>query len=180
MTAPSSASASGKYPELSAPTTYPVDGALLFFTTYLIMAADTVQISPRLSIPLSEVRFSFDRSPGPGGQNVNKVNTRAELRFSVSSSPSLTRSMRKRICRELSARLNQEGELVLRSSRFRSQARNRADCLEKFAALLAEALRPPPPKRRPSRPSKASVAKRLDRKRAHSQKKSLRGRPQPD
>ncbi len=144
------------------------------------MTADTVQISSRLSIPLSELHFSFDRSPGPGGQNVNKVNTRAELRFCVSASPSLTPSMRNRITTELSTRLNREGELILRSSRFRSQTRNRTDCLEKFAALLAKALRPPPPKRRPSRPTRTSVAKRLDRKKAHSQKKTLRSRPRPD
>jgi ribosome-associated protein len=98
----------------------------------------------------------------------------------VSTSPSLTPYMRNRVSTELSTRLNREGELILRSSRFRSQTRNRTDCLEKLATLLAKALRPPPPKRRPSRPTRTSVAKRLDRKKAHSQKKTLRSRPQPD
>jgi ribosome-associated protein len=143
-------------------------------------AADAIQINAKLAIPLSELRFSFDRSPGPGGQNVNKVNTRAELRFGVTTSPSLTLSMRGLIGAELATRMNGAGELILRSSRFRSQTRNRADCLEKFAALLAHALRPPPPKRRPSRPTRASTAKRLDRKKAHSQQKTLRTRPDSD
>ena len=144
------------------------------------MPADILQINARLAVPLSELRFSFDRSPGPGGQNVNKVNTRAELRFDVRTSPSLTQAMRERIAADLASRLNKDGELVLRSSRYRSQTRNRTDCLEKFATLLSRALSPPPPKRRPSRPTRASTAKRLDRKKAHSQKKNLRSRPQPD
>ena len=144
------------------------------------MAATHIDIGPHLSIPLSELRFSFDRSPGPGGQNVNKVNTRVELRFDVGASLTLTHSMRARISKGLAGRLNGEGELILRSSRFRSQSRNKTDCLEKFAALLAHALRPPPPRRRPSRPTFSSVARRLHRKKAHSQKKNLRTRPPLD
>ena len=145
-----------------------------------MMSADQVHIDPHLAIPLSELRFSFDRSPGPGGQNVNKVNTRAEMRFDVSASAALTDPMRERISKALAKRLNSEGELILRSSRFRSQSRNRADCLEKFASLLAHALRPPPPPRRPSRPTFGSVARRLNRKKAHSRKKNLRARPASD
>lgn len=134
-------------------------------------------ITGNLEIPLTELRFSFDRSPGPGGQNVNKLNTRAELRFDLEHSPSLSDDQRRRLAAGLIARLNQEGVLIVRSSRYRSQSRNREDCLEKLAALLAEQLKPPPPKRRSTRPSRAAVARRLDGKKRQAQKKSLRRRP---
>jgi len=134
-------------------------------------------ITGNLEIPLAELRFSFDRSPGPGGQNVNKLNTRAELRFDLENSPSLSDDQRRRLAAGLTSRLNQEGVLIVRSSRYRSQRRNREDCLEKLAALLAEKLKPPPPKRRSTRPSRAAVARRLDGKKRQSQKKSLRRRP---
>lgn len=140
----------------------------------------TIAINPALRIPLPELRFSFDRSPGPGGQNVNKVNTRAELRFDVLSSPSLDDQQRQRLVESLGVRLSQEGILIIRSARFRSQARNREDCLEKFTTLLAAHLQPPPPARRPTRPSRAARARRLDQKRRLAQRKSQRHRPSLD
>lgn len=136
-----------------------------------------LQINRDLSIPADELAFSFDRSPGPGGQNVNKVSTRAELRFSVAGSRVLSTDQRQRLLTSLGHRLSAEGVLVLRSSRYRSQARNREDCLTKLAVILTAGLAPPPPPRRPTRPRRAAVARRLETKRKQSQRKVLRRRP---
>jgi len=141
---------------------------------------DALQVTRSLQIPQSELRFTFDRSPGPGGQNVNKVNTRAELRFDVEASPSLSEGQRSRLHECLASRLVGEGVLIVRSSRHRSQVRNRQDCLNKLAVLLAHALRPPPPKRRPTRPGRGAVARRLDHKRQKGGKKQNRRRPPLD
>ncbi|MEW6755757.1 MAG: alternative ribosome rescue aminoacyl-tRNA hydrolase ArfB [Candidatus Latescibacterota bacterium] len=138
---------------------------------------DALTVAPDLVIPAEELRFTFDRSPGPGGQNVNKTNTRAELRFDVVGSPSLTEEQRARLVASLGGGLTQAGLLIVRSARFRSQRRNREDCLARFRALLAELLKPPPPRRRPTRPGRAAVGRRLAKKRHHSEKKALRRFP---
>ena len=138
---------------------------------------DFVQISERVRIPMAELRFSFDRSSGPGGQHVNKVNTRVELRFEPASSAALTEDQRRRLGSSLRGRLTRDGSLIVRSSRFRAQRRNRHDGLENFAQLLADALRPPPPPRRRSRPGRAAVARRLQSKKLQSLKKTRRSRP---
>ena len=139
---------------------------------------DALNITRTLVIPPAELRFSFARSSGPGGQNVNKVNTRAELRFEVGESPSLGESQRQRVLQKLASRLTQSGTLIVNSDRFRTQGRNRDDCLERLRVLLVEALKPPPPKRRPTRPSRAAKKRRLDAKKRHSDKKTNRRRPQ--
>jgi len=136
-----------------------------------------LQITADLYLPPGELRFSFDRSPGPGGQNVNKVNTRAELRFDVGSSRALSSEQRQQLYRRLADRLTRDHTLIVRSSRHRSQYRNRLDCQDKLAALLAEALRPPPPRRRRTRPGRAAMARRLENKRRKAAKKGLRRRP---
>ena len=139
-----------------------------------------VDLPGGLCIPLSELRFSFARSPGPGGQHVNKVNTRVEVRFDLAASPSLPEQLRRRALARLGGRLNRAGQLVVASSRHRSQSRNRQDCVERFRALLAEALRPPAPRRRRTRPGRAAIARRREAKKHHSRKKSLRKRPDPE
>ena len=139
-----------------------------------------VDLPGGLRIPLSELRFSFARSPGPGGQHVNKVNTRVELRFDLAASPSLPEQLRRRALARLEGRLNRAGQLVVGSSRHRSQSRNRQDCVERFRALLAEALRPPAPRRRRTRPGRAAIARRREAKKHQSRKKSLRKRPDPE
>lgn len=139
-----------------------------------------LQITSDLYLPQGELRFSFDRSPGPGGQNVNKVNTRAELRFDVGSSRALSDEQRQGLYRALASRLTGDNTLIVRSSRYRSQYRNRLDCQDKLAALLAEALRPPPPKRRRTRPGRAAIARRLQNKRRKATKKGLRRPPTQD
>ncbi len=137
---------------------------------------ETLYVSPTLSIPLSELRFKFRRSSGPGGQNVNKLNTSVELQFDFVHSAALSDEQRQQIAEKLAMRLNSTGALSIQSERFRTQGRNRADCLNKLAALLAEALKKPP-KREKTKPSRAAQARRLDGKRRHSEKKKSRRPP---
>ena len=141
---------------------------------------NAVRITASIAIPLSEVTFTFERSPGPGGQNVNKLNTRAEMRFDLRQSPSLSPDQRQRLETRLGPRLTRGGVLIIRSSRFRTQRRNREDCLEKFADLLGAGLAPPRPRRGPTRPTRAAIARRLEAKKRQSRKKVLRQRPGPD
>jgi len=137
---------------------------------------ETLYISPSLSIPLSELRFKFHRSSGPGGQNVNKLNTSVELQFDFVHSAVLSDEQRRRIAKKLAARLNSTGALSIQSERFRTQGRNRADCLNKLAALIAAALKTQP-KRKKTKPSRTAQARRLDSKRRHSEKKKSRRTP---
>ena len=116
------------------------------------------------------------RSSGPGGQNVNKVNTKVRLRWAVQRAASVGESLRERIRLKYRRRITAEGEFLVTSQRFRDQDRNRADCLEKLAALIrdvAVAQRP----RRPTRPTRASKERRLNQKRRRSRRKQLRRSP---
>jgi len=130
-------------------------------------------INDQLRVPLSELTFTFSRSGGPGGQNVNKVASKATLRWDVAGSASLPPEVRQRFEKRFATRLTTEGELVLTSQRYRDQGRNVADCLEKLRAMLSEVARPPKP-RRPTKPSKASRQRRLTTKRKQSEKKTQR------
>lgn len=138
---------------------------------------ESLDITRTLNIPLAELGFAFSRSSGAGGQNVNKVNTRVELRFDVVQSPSLDDRQRQLLVDKLANRLTQDGVLIVNSDRHRTQGRNREDCLERFVALLADALKKPPPKRKPTRPGRAAKKRRLDAKKRHSDKKTNRRRP---
>jgi ribosome-associated protein len=135
-------------------------------------------INARLKIPLREFRFSFARSSGPGGQNINKVSTKATLRWPVVASRSLPDAVRQRFLAKHRRRVTAEGEVVITSQRFRDAGRNVADCLEKLRQMLAEAA-VTPKTRKPTKPTRTSVRRRLDRKRKHSRKKQLRRKP-PD
>lgn len=141
---------------------------------------DGLPIAGGPTIPPGELVFTYGRSPGPGGQHVNKSNTRAQLRFDLLGSPSLSTEQRSRARSRLGSRLTGDGHLLVASSHSRSQAQNRQDCLDRLARILAEALRPPPPPRRRTRPGRAAVARRLDSKSRRGQKKNLRRRPPMD
>lgn len=124
----------------------------------------------------SECKFTASRSSGPGGQNVNKVNTRVELRFSVTDSNVLSEEQKGLIGKKLKNRINSEGELVLTSESERSQLRNRIQVTSLFFELLEKALTPPK-KRLKTKPSAASRLKRLESKKQLSEKKSRRKPP---
>lgn len=130
-------------------------------------------INPQLKIPLREFQFTFVRSSGPGGQNVNKLNTKALLRWPVTRSTSLPEAVRRRFLAKYRRRVTAEGDLLITSQRFRDAGRNVADCLEKLRKMLAEAA-VAPKSRKPTRPTRASVRRRLDQKRRQSRKKRQR------
>lgn len=120
-----------------------------------------------------EMQFSASRSSGAGGQNVNKVNTKVELRFKVMESQLLTESEKQIITEKLANQINQEGELLLVSQTERSQLKNKEEAILRFYALLTKALTPRK-KRRLTKPTRASKEKRLEHKRNQSEKKANR------
>lgn len=131
---------------------------------------------PGLSIPADEVRVAFARSGGPGGQHANTSSTKAQLRFDVEATSALTDEQKALVRERLGSRLTTEGELVLESSEYRSQARNREAVVARLANLLADALQPRLP-RRPTRPSRAARERRLEAKRKRAERKRLRKPP---
>jgi ribosome-associated protein len=131
-----------------------------------------------LVIPAAELVERFSRSSGPGGQSVNTTDSRVELEYDVAASTALTDTQRARALANLGSRLV-DGRVVVDASEQRSQHRNRVAARERLADLLRTALAPPPPKRRPTKPSKASQQRRIDAKKQRGQTKSLRGRVDP-
>jgi ribosome-associated protein len=127
-----------------------------------------------IEIPPSELSFRFARSGGPGGQNVNKRETQVELIWDVAASPSLSPSERERVMRKLASRIDAEGRLRLVATEERTQGRNREIATERLHDLLKEALKPDPPKRRKSRPSRAATERRLTSKRVRGETKRQR------
>ena len=136
-------------------------------------STDPLRVNSRIIIPQSELRFSFVRSSGPGGQNVNKVNSKAQLRWSVTRSESLPEDVRGRVLSRYARRINDRGEIVLTSQRYRDQARNIGDCLTKLREMLA-AVATPPKRRKKTRPPKSASESRLRDKRAKAEKKRSR------
>jgi ribosome-associated protein len=130
-----------------------------------------------VEIPVEELEFGYARSGGPGGQNVNKVNSKVVLRWSVVNSRSLTEDVRARFIARYGSRLTGDGELIITSQRFRDQTRNAQECLAKLAAMVASVVVPPKP-RRPTRPTAGSQRRRVEGKREQGEKKRLRRRPQ--
>lgn len=123
-----------------------------------------------------ELLFSTSRSGGPGGQNVNKVNTKVELRFNIPNSNLLTEKEKSILLQKLKNKINKDGELIIVSQEDRSQYKNRKAAIEKFLDLLKKALTPVK-KRRPSKPTRASKKKRLEGKKLVSVKKTQRKKP---
>lgn len=142
-------------------------------------ATDPLQINDRIAIPASELQESFARSGGPGGQHVNKVETKVELRWRPEESAALSEQDRRYLLRRLGSRLTRSGELVVTSSRTRDREKNREDARARLASAVSAALARPA-RRRPTRPTRGSIARRLEGKRRRSRKKNARKAPGRD
>jgi ribosome-associated protein len=136
-------------------------------------------VNARISIPRNELRFSFVRSSGPGGQNVNKVASKAILRWPVVKSSALPDAVRKRFLDSYKRRINERGEILLASQRYRNQARNVADCIAKLQ-LLVLAVASAPRERKSTALPRAARESRLRAKRATAEKKRSRRIPPQD
>jgi len=136
-------------------------------------------VNEKVTIPRSEFRFSFARSPGPGGQNVNKVNSKAVMRWSVSECQTLPPLMKQRFLAQFANRITSEGTLILTSHRYRDQPRNVQDCLEKLKAMLLSVAQAPKPRKK-KKVSASAKRRRLEAKRRRSATKRLRGKPPND
>ena len=126
---------------------------------------------------LSELTFKATRSSGPGGQHVNKTSTRVELSWSLQDSQAFTEQQKARLQGKLQNRISKEGIFLLASQNSRSQHKNKEDVIKRFLTLIQKSLEVPK-KRKKTKPSKASKMKRLSNKKAHSDKKASRKKPE--
>jgi ribosome-associated protein len=131
-----------------------------------------------VTIPAEELAWRFSRSPGPGGQSVNTSDTRVELSYDLASSAALAPRLKERALRALSGRLT-GGVITVVAAEHRSQLRNREAAATRLGELLTEATAPPPRPRRPTKPTRAAIERRLADKQRRAQTKRLR-RPEPD
>jgi ribosome-associated protein len=138
-----------------------------------------LRVDDALTIPAAELRWQFSRSSGPGGQHVNTSDSRVQLSWSVDDSAALSEQQRILLQARLARRLV-GGVLTVSASEQRSQLRNRESALMKLADLVAEGLAPAGPKRRPTRPTRGSDRRRLERKSERSATKRQRRRPADD
>ena len=131
--------------------------------------------TPDITIAEAELEERFIRSAGPGGQNVNKVETAVQLRFAAMASPSLPNAVKARLVDIAGQRLTQDGDIVITARRFRTREMNRQDARARLVELLRDAASPPT-RRRATRPTRASKERKLEAKKQRSRVKRLRGR----
>jgi ribosome-associated protein len=132
-----------------------------------------IEITPSVVIREDEIEIEFVQASGPGGQNVNKVATSAQLRFDVRNSPSLPEDVRARLSRLAGKMLTAEGILIIEAKRYRSQEQNRQDAIQRLVELIRKAAEKPKVRRR-TKPSQASIQKRLEEKRRRGEIKRQR------
>ncbi len=133
-----------------------------------------LDVRPGITIPDSDLEWRASRSGGPGGQHVNTTSTQVELRFDLEGSTVLYPAAKARLRTLARKRISKGGVLRIVSSASRSQTANKQDCEERLRELILEALKPPPKKRKPTKPTRASQRRRIDAKKAQSQKKKDR------
>jgi len=133
----------------------------------------TIQITETITIDPSEITYDFIRASGPGGQKVNKTSSAVQLRFDVGASSALPDEVRRRLIHLAGKRLTTHQVLIIEAKRYRSQEDNRRDAVERLIRLIRKAV-PPPVPRRKTKPSKASVERRLKQKKQRSQIKRQR------
>jgi len=142
--------------------------------------SEVIRVTPEIAVPVAELEFRASRASGPGGQGVNTTDSRVERRFDLAGSPSLSDEAKELALRRLGPRVDSGGVLRVVAQAQRSQLANRRAAMERFAELLAAALATPRA-RRPTRPTRASTARRVESKRRRSATKRLRDRPRrPD
>lgn len=135
-----------------------------------------IPVTASVSLPASELEWRFSRSGGPGGQGVNTADSKAELRFDLAATTALSDLFKARALSRLESRLV-NGVLVIAASEHRSQLDNRRAAIARLVALLADAIAPPAAPRRPTRPSRGAIARRLENKQRRSTVKQQRRRP---
>ncbi len=145
----------------------------------VVAGAPRLEVLPGIAIPERELHERFIHAGGPGGQNVDHVATAVQLRFDVAASPTLPEAIKRRLRRLAGRRLTAEGVLVIEARRFRARERNRLDARARLVALLRRAAAAPRP-RRPTKPSRAVRARRLQAKRARAEVKQRRRPPNSD
>ncbi|MFF5244871.1 alternative ribosome rescue aminoacyl-tRNA hydrolase ArfB [Streptosporangium sp. NPDC000095] len=133
-----------------------------------------LQISGSVSVPEAELGWRFSRSSGPGGQGVNTTDSRVELSFDLAATEALGAVFKARALERLAPRLV-NGVITVAASEFRSQLRNREAAEMRLAQILREAIAPPPKKRRPTKPSRGAIERRITAKKQRSDLKRLRG-----
>jgi ribosome-associated protein len=137
-----------------------------------------IEMTDTIALNEGELEFTFIHASGPGGQNVNKLYSAAQLRFDVRHSPTLPPDVAGRLERLAGKRLTNEGVIVITAKRFRTQERNRADAIDRLSALIAKAAVAPKPRRR-TRPSRAQKQLRLQDKARRGDRKTMRAKPAP-
>jgi ribosome-associated protein len=126
-----------------------------------------LRLSSRVVIPEEELQLSFSRSGGPGGQNVNKVSSKATLRWNITTSPSLPDDVRQRFLEQFPTRVTKAGDVVIHADEFRDQPKNIQACYDRLRDMLSAVLRPPK-KRHATKPTRGSKVRRLKEKKSRS------------